>query len=466
LTKPYPYQSKGVRKIEHFKGRALLADDPGLGKTLQSLLWWNEYYDRRLGPAIVVCPAHLKYNWEREAWLHVRAATCVLEKAYPPSRGVPKSSLYIINYDILRNRQRGRKSWIELLRDMRPGLVILDECQKLRNQDSKQSKATKALCKGIPHVIGVSGTPLENRPKELFTVLNILRPEVYNSFFSFATNYCAPKKKPWGWDFNGASNLDKLHQDLNTYCMIRRRKIDVLEQLPEKIRSVIPIKLHNRAEYDKAVTNFLVWLRRNFGGKRADSAAKAERLAQLGYLKRLVALIKLPYVVNWIEDFLEDYSDQKLIVFGVHKSVVGGLFEYFSDKAVRVDGSVTGRDRQRAVDRFNNDKKCRLFFGNIQAAGTGWSASDCSNVLFAELGWTPGEHTQAEDRIHGIMRGKKGFGAMYYYLIAMNTIEEKLCTLIQKKQGTLDAVLDGRKIDDTLNIFDLLCESLQGTSSG
>jgi len=452
-TKPYRYQEKGVRKIWHFDGRALLADDMGLGKTLQALLFGHEA--ARKGPIVVICPAGLKEQWEREAWAHVGLRSHVLEGRKPPKRWRPRYPIIIINYDIL-------VDWIAVLERIKPLLVIVDECHKIANPTTQQTKYTKRLCKKVKYVVGISGTPLLSRPAELFPMLNIIRPDKFNSFHSFGERFCGPRLRPWGREYKGATNLSELRRLLNRTCMIRRTKDEVLGDLPPKARHVVTLRLSNRKEYNEAVHNFIGWLSKQ-SAKKAKKAQKAERLVQMGYMKRLAARLKLKAVLDWIECFLND-TNEKLILFGVHKSIIAEIHERFKKVSVVVDGSVTGRKRQAAVDRFNNVKACRLFIGNIKAAGVGWSCTSASVTAFFELGWTPGEHTQAEDRTHGIKRGQKGKVSRSYYLVGSNTIEEHLCQILQAKQRTVGEALDGGTRGEALDIFDLLTRKLVSQS--
>lgn len=442
-TKLFKYQEKGVIQIDKFDGRALLADSMGLGKSIQALTWYAENPKAR--PTIIVCPAHLKWNWRREASIHINSPSEVLEGRKVPSQQLTKHhNLIIINYDILPN-------WLHFLRSLKPQLIILDEAQAIKNRNAKRTKAVQALCKGVPHIIAISGTPLENRPIELFPALNLIRPDVFSSFYEFAMAHCKPQRKPWGWVYNGATNLDKLNAKLKDTMMIRRLKKDVLKDLPDKTRSVIVVELPDMKEYKAAEKDFLVWLAKRHSKAKAKKAAQAERLTRLGYLKRLAGQLKTPLVEEWIAEFLEESPNEKLVVFGIHKVVMGVLKERFKDLCVVIDGSVSSVNRQKAVEAFQDSKQVRLFLGNIDAAGTGINLTKASTLLFAELSWVPGKHVQAEDRIHRI--GQQN-AASIFYLVARNTIEETLCKVLEEKQEVLNSVLDGStEMADHLDIM-------------
>jgi SWI/SNF-related matrix-associated actin-dependent regulator 1 of chromatin subfamily A len=446
-TKPYVYQLKGVRAIEAFNGRALLADQMGLGKSIQSLLY--VYRNPHIKTTIIICPAVLKINWQRECSLHFSWHAEILESNTPKMAQLLKSRLLIINYEILH-------SWMDYLIRLNPDLVICDEAQAICNRSSRRSKAVRTLCKDVPHVIALSGTPLTNRPAELWNVLNIIRPDKFPSFFKFAFSWCNPKRTQWGWDFRGAGNLDKLHKTLKDILMVRRLKKDVLKELPDKIHSVIPIQITDRKEYDHALHDFIGWLIKT-NPTKLSAAQKAQRIVQMGALKQLAGKLKLKNVIKWIDTFLEE-SDKKLILFAVHTELIALLNKHYKNISVVVNGKVRGAKRQQAIDQFNKHTKTRLLIGNVVAAGKGWSCKSADDGAFVEFPWTPDALAQASDRVHGIGRGTGNSRCHIHYLVGEGTIEEDLLKLIQRKQRILTQVLDGGKIEKDLDIYDQLTQ--------
>jgi SWI/SNF-related matrix-associated actin-dependent regulator 1 of chromatin subfamily A len=361
VTELYKFQKKGVRKIQHFGGRALLADDPGLGKTIQSLTWCQQ--NIKEGPVVVVCPASVKYNWEREAATHIGWRAEVLSGMTAPKspRAVHPARLYVVNYRIL-------GAWLDWLGNIKPRCVVIDECQAISNPKTIQSKCVKKLTAGVPHVLALSGTPLTNRPKELYPVLNILRRDVWPAFLPFAFDHCNPKKTIFGWNFNGAANLDSLHKKLNKYCMIRRRKRDVLQELPAKRLHVVPVEVENRREYDTARADLIGWLRAN--GKRTRGALAAERLVKMGHLKRLAGWLKVKTVIDWLKNFLYN-SEGKIIVFVVHKLVINELMKNFGRVAVKIDGSTPTEERLNLIDKSKMTKTRGCSSGTSWRPGPG-----------------------------------------------------------------------------------------------
>lgn len=440
MTKLYKYQRRGVRLLDYFDGRALLSDEMGLGKSIQALWYAHNFLDPK-AKIVVICPASVKIHWQREASRHCNIRAEVLDGLHPRGETIPSSRMLILNYDILPGRKGQQTTWLNLLYNLRPDLVIVDECHFIKSPEAKRSKAVALLCSIAPRVIMISGTPLTNRPAELYNALKILHPNEFPSRTAYYWRYCNPKVTPWGLDVTGASNLDELHQRLTDLCMIRRKKCDVLKDLPAKTRSVIPMELTPAAkkEYNRCEKEFVQWLWK-ISPDKARAAENAEYLVKRGYLRRLAGMLKQKSVIEWIENFMEE-SDEKLIFFGIHKAFLKPIYEHFKPIAVLVDGSVTGKHRQLAFDGFTNVAKKRLLVGNIQAAGLGWNGQVASNVAFGELAEVPGEMTQAEDRPHRIGQKK---GVICHYLVSQGTIEEQLCQILQEKQRTLTHVLDGK----------------------
>ena len=437
-----PYQEKGVAFIQAKRGRALIADEMGLGKTAQALAWLQ--LNPTMRPALIVVPASLKLNWRNEIlkWMPVEPSVVQVlngSQVHPTT-----GEIIIINYDIL-------PAWVEHLRNRNIQCLILDECHYIKNGKAKRTKAVKALSKGVRSVICLSGTPVVNRPVEMYNAINIVDPTFAPTPWKFYHRYCGAKNNGFGWDFSGATNTEELHEKLTTQLMIRRKKADVLKELPDKMYVYVPMELDNRKEYQQAEWNFVDFVRQQKGAEAAERAGNAAHLAEIEGLKQLAVQGKLNACIDWIRDFIE--SGEKLVVMAVHKFVIDALMNAFPDIAVKVDGSVTSEHRQANVDSFQNDPKVRLFIGNIKAAGVGLTLTAASNVVFMELPWTPGDLQQAEDRCHRI--GQKN-AVTIYYMLAEKTIEEKIAKLIDSKRKVLDAVLDGKQTEQTSLLFELI----------
>jgi len=451
-----PYQKGGIIKTVEWNGRILIADEMGLGKTVQALGYLQ--LNPTLRPAIVVCPATLKFNWQNEAnkWMdnpntHILSGTKVDGWVY--------NDIIIINYNIL-------SFWVKYLKTLKPQVIILDESHYIKNPSTKRSKAVTTLCKGVPHVLALSGTPIENRPLEIYTTINLLHPALFPSAWKFKHKYCGAKHNGFGWDFNGASNIEELYRILTENVMIRRKKKDVLTELPDKTYTFVPLEITNRSEYNRAEKDFKKYMMDsvevelktelqqfmkkyeieaiNFGGHelqalKEEKAEKATALAQIEILKQLAVKGKIAACMEWIEDFLE--SGEKLVVFCEHIFIIDMLMHHFGKIAVKIDGSVSMKNRNEAVVAFQNSKKIKLFVGNA-AAEVGITLTAASNVAVLEYPWAPGKLAQRIDRVHRITQ-KNAVGV--YYLMALNTIEEKIATMLDSKQRVLDGLLDGKE---------------------
>ena len=470
----YKYQIEGVHFLEQKNGRALIADEMGLGKTVQALSWLKLHPE--FSKVLVICPASLKINWQREAEKWALLDMEILNGTTPHKI---KSNDVIINYDIL-------SYWEKHLKLKQFDVIIFDEAHYIKNNKAKRTKAFKRLVKSVPRLIALTGTPIENKPIEIYNIVKVIDPSIFPDATDFAVEFCGAKKTRFGWDKNGATNTLRLNKILSSSIMIRRKKVDVLKDLPEKQIIKVPFEINNRIEYDQAETEFVEFLKKKFNtenlteeileelkqfAKRNDievseelttdeirlikehkfeRIASAPVLAQIELLKQLAVKGKIDQIIEWIENFLE--SGEKLVVFAVHKKVVSQLMEKFKHIAVKVDGSVSQKQRQEAVDKFQKDVKTRLFIGNIKAAGVGITLTAASNAAIIEFPWSPGELNQAADRIHRITQTKQ---VTIWNLVGESTIEEKIITLLKKKEKVITKILDGKQYEDQSILMDL-----------
>lgn len=455
---PYAYQRAGVAHIVANNGCTILADEQGLGKTPQA--WWYAYRNVR-GRTLIVCYASLKENWRREALRYANVRAHIIEGRKPYR--LPNAPAYIINYDILGDPERdGANNWTRVFFDpdrdnpMGLKLVIVDECQAIRNWESKRSRAVRFIAKPVPHRLLLSGTPIENRPSEFYPAIHIVRPHLFPSMKLFLDRYCGPEEKPWGREYRGATETEELHKTLvDNGVLLRRRKADVLADLPAKTIQIVPMELPKkaRAEYDHAFRDFIDWLVTVYGpGHRVEAALRAQRMARMGYLKKLAATLKLPMVFDWTDAFRE--SGKKLLMFGWHREVLLPIYERYQPGSLLVHGGILPIKRQPIFDAFNDDPTRDMLVANMQAAGAGWNCTAADYAAFPEMPWMPTLIAQAIDRMHGVGRGT-GLPVTAAFLVAANTIEEDLCKVLQIKQDTIDMVLDGKKFKE-LNVYDLL----------
>jgi len=448
MTELLPYQKDGVRAIYNLKGRALLADEQGLGKTIQSLDWIRRLKSAR--PVLIVCPSSVKYTWQDEAVNHFGIRASVIEGNRPKRCMTLPSKIVIINYDIL-------KSWLPALLRNQCAILILDEIQYIKNHETIRSRACHQLAVNARSVVGLSGTPFTNECIELWSVLQAIRPDVFPERSAFAWRYTKPMRYRGKWHFKGSKHEGELNRILKETVMIRRLKKDVAKDLPDKRRKIIRFKLPNFSEYQKAEDDFRGWLH-DISPAKAKRARRAEAMLKVGYLLRLAAKLKRKWVKQWIQDFLDNNPGQKLCCFSMHTDTIEYFEAAFRQRCVVINGSVTGIKRHEAVRKFQNNRKIDLMFGNWKAAGVGLTLTASSNIAALDIPFTPGDMKQAEDRIHRI--GQK-FKCMIYYLLAMNTREEVQVATLKRKDKILGAIIDGTKKTKSLDMFDEIIKSMK-----
>lgn len=443
ITEPRQYQLDGAKMIWDFGGRALLGDDPGLGKTLTSYLFAFQASTAR--PVIIVCPAHLRKNWWREGRTHFGFDPDVIRHTAVNPGIIRRGEFIILSYNAL-------ASWNSYLQSLDPQLVIVDEGHYVKTPSAKRTKAVRALCKDTPHVLLLTGTPVINNPIEIWTLLDIIAPGEFGTRTEFGMRYTNATYQWWGWQFKGVRKAKELHKKLREVCLIRRTKSEVLKELPPKTRIVIPVPIEKRKEYEHAERDLIGWLR-TFSPARANKAAKAERLAKFGYLKRLAARLKMKSAVQWLDDMLEE-SDSKFIVPWIHHAIREYLESAYHGEFLTIKGGMSDQQKDDVLNKFRMDGKARLLFGQMTAAGTGNNIQCADIVATMELPWTPGEMIQMEDRAHRMGQTKHVY---CYSLVAEDTIEEYLCEVLQDKQNNIiNPVVDGDNYVEDLNVFDQL----------
>jgi SNF2 family DNA or RNA helicase len=473
-----PFQELGIAYVEKANGRGIIGDVMGLGKTVQALGWLSLHPEAF--PALVICPANVKYNWEREVkkWLPDDYRVKVISGRFKPVNSPEEvdedfiddfmqditKTIFIANYDIINNATEDTKvggkikkkeirgtGWGDFLKNIHMITVILDEFHYINNNKALRTKTVKRLAKNADHLMALSGTPIVNRPVEFFNGIELVNPNIFPGWWYFVHKFCAAYHDGYGLVTNGSSNEDKLNKILTSTIMIRREKKDVYDQLPEKVRSIIPLDIENRKEYMRAQKDIIGWIRENEGREKADKASGTAALVEFEKLKQLAVTGKLNSCVSWIRDMLD--SGEKLIVFADHKFAVNHLMDAFPGEAVKIDGSVSADKRMAIVDEFQNNDDIRLFVGS-KAAKEGLTLDVSSNVAFIELYWTPGDHDQAEDRCYG--RLSNPHGANIWYLVAVDTIEEDIAQLLDKKRRVVGAILDGKPIDSPSILTELI----------
>ena len=425
FTGLYPHQVEGIRFLMGH-GRAILADDMGLGKTRQAIVAMNEAAPE--GAILVVCPASLKLNWRREIRMVDPDAAVEVIGARDGAAENPR--WVIVNYDLLRTHAAR-------LHAVGWSGVILDEAHFIKNASQRTSQCLKLL--GVQNearapVIGprqvylLTGTPMTNRPRDLFNLLRCVGHPAARSFLSFAKRYCGAYRNDFGWVTDGASNLDELNL-LMKEVMLRRTKDEVLD-LPPKVRSWVPVEI-DAAPALAAMRGFAEWL------DRSDPSRPNDRdfLARLTKVRLALHKAKHKAVAERVRDVVA--SGRKVIVFTCYTEGLKRHAETFGEAAVTVSGADGAEARMAAVDRFQTDETVRIMVANLVAGGIGLNLTAASHVIFQDLDWVPANHLQAEDRAYRLGQTQS---VTVEYMQGAGTLDDYIAGLLEAKLALVAAV--------------------------
>lgn len=402
----YPFQVEGANFILN-KERVLLLDEMGLGKTVQAIAAIEEISQF---PCLVVCPQSLKINWKREIEDWTNRSVSVLYSGETPQ----KTDYVVCNYDII-GQFWDKGNPFETL--------VCDESHYLKNKKAQRTANIATLARDIPVRILMTGTPVTNRPVDLISQLEIIgQMKRFGGYWDFAKRYCQAYKGKFGWNMDGAANLEELHVKLSDFAL-RRTKAQVLSDLPKKIRSVIPIDLDNKDKYQRTIDQMKV------------SRLKVPALENLEKLLKIIWSGKKKSVFDWIKNTTEE---GKLIVFANHIETQKEILEAFPGSA-SVLGAYDSEKRQSEIDKFQKTD-CPLIVCSIKAGGIGITLTAANKVAFVELPWTPADLIQAEDRAHRI--GQKS-AVNVYCLLGDDTIETAQMRMLERKQLVTSVVHDG-----------------------
>lgn len=448
LTKDTPLESELIGK-----GRILLADEMGTGKTITSLAIMAKYETE--WPLLVLCPASLKHTWPSE-----------IEKFFP---SLPPQSIYVAagfnDIKFAESRDNGirivivayslvqqRSAVARVLNDFK--CIIADESHNLKQRESQRSQFLVPILLSARRLVLLTGTPALARPADLWTQLHCLAPQYFGGWNVFSKRYCNPRLKRIGarsiMDYSGSCNEEELHQKLKS-VMVRRLKCDVLSELPPKQRSIVPVYI---SKEEKAKCQQMM---KELGDARKGTFEEASRNPRSEVGRKLMAAYagtgagKAQAVADYLLDWLKGSSNQKILVFCHHQSVMDildqKLLEKFPNTHIRIDGKVPTSVRAQLVRKFQTCARVRLGLLSMTAAGVGLTLTAASTVLFAELHWTPGVLTQAEDRAHRI--GQAHSSVQILYMICKDSsvsVDNMLWDQLGRKIGTLGQIIDGSKV--------------------
>lgn len=442
------FQRAGIAYVVRAR-RCFIADDMGTGKTIQALaaLEVSEIRGVTAFPVVVVCPATLVLNWQREAakWLPGRSTRIVQGRKDP---GELDSDITIVGWPNVSSHAdvlAGRSSY------------IFDESHAAKNYEAARTKAAIKIAKGAPGlVLCLTGTPITNRPAEYASQLEILgRVHEFGGRWGFYKRYCNAFRDRWGqWHLEGAANLDELNERLRSICYVRRTKEDVMPELDPietAIRIIDPdpkvLAEYRRAEQDivKYAADRAAQIAIELGKPAGHAAVRArfaaesnEHLVRLAALRRLAARSKLAAVEELVEEMIG--AGRKVVLVAHHREIVDVLAEKFG--GLKIQGGMDPVAVEEAKSRFQTltVEEAPVIVLSVTAASTGHTLTASQDVVFVEEPWTPADVDQTISRCHRM--GQMG-SVTAWHLLADGTVDERIHKLIESKRTVVKAAVDG-----------------------
>jgi len=436
MPTPYPYQTEGVRWLRE-RGSGLLADEPGVGKTATALLALD-------APALIVCPASLRVNWQREL------------AAWRPELKLGEDA-FVVGYEELgRRKEYAGRLW---------NTLVCDEAHYLKNLKIRK-RVSKGPQRGLSVLqvaersqrrILLTGTPIMNRPLELYPLLKLVAPGDWGSEFDYGREFCNGHQVRIGWDreqnkprlawnFHGSSNEDRLHRMIQHF-MLRRLKADVLTLPPKRRRTVVvPLTGEHAASYDRAEQDFRLWVYRNKGVEAVRKAMQAEAITQMTALRGLAAAAKVDAAIDFAVRHHVAMGGRPLVIMGHHTTTLEAIGARLTE-TLRVGyilGGMTDKQRQKAIDAFQGGEM-DVIVCSLRAASVGLTLTRASEMLVVERDFRPGDNLQAEDRIHRVSQGRD---VLITYLDAAGTIDLTMAEMLRDKTRAASAIIDGEELDE------------------
>jgi SNF2 family DNA or RNA helicase len=425
---PMEHQKVAIEKLLA-NNKFILADDMGVGKSTSAVIGALESGAKKI---LIVCPASLKINWEREIKNYTDRRILLIEG----KKWGSTFDFYIINYDILKNFHTTDKSEdseaYKLIAKENFELAIVDEAHYISNATAQRTKLLNDILEKIPRVWLLTGTPMTSRPINYFNLLKIVESPLALNWQSYVRRYCAGYQFKVGakkiWNTSGAANLDELREKTKN-LVLRRMKTDILD-LPEKIIAPVYLELKNTF-YDDELEDFMRITKEN---KQNESISVT--LNRLMKIRQLIAIEKIQYTCELIDKFIE--QDKKVIVFTNFTATLDEIHEKYKKNSVTLDGRMSKEKRQESVDKFQTNDKIKIFISNIIAGGVGITLTAAEGVIMNDLSFVPAHHSQAEDRAY--RHGQKN-SVLVYYPVFENTIEIQIYNMLQKKKNIIDQVM-------------------------
>lgn len=444
---PLLHQKEAIEKLVGSK-RFILADDMGLGKTTSTIIAALETGAKKI---LIVCPASLKINWEREIANYSDRPVYIAEgKKYST-----EADFVIVNYDILKNFHDIKDKDNSLFIESNFELVILDEAHMISNAQAQRTKIINNFVKQIKRVWLLTGTPMTSRPMNYYNLLSIIESPVAQNWMAYAIRYCQGYQFRAGnrkvWNVTGASNLEEL-RDRTSKQILRRLKEDVLD-LPDKIITPVYLRTSSK-EYKDLMGEYYEWM----DNRKEESSSLTVQFSKLMKVRKVIANEKVKQTIEFVENIIE--QGKKVIIFTNFTDTLQLIHNHFGKESVYLDGSCNKVQRQFAVDQFQDNEKIKVFVGNLKAAGVGLTLTSAEVVIMNDLSFVPAEHAQAEDRAYRY--GQKN-NVLVYYPIFENTIEGVIYDILNTKKKIIGTVM-GDEVSD--NAGDVVEEILDLINRG
>jgi len=418
------HQIEAVNKLVRTK-RFILADDMGLGKTTSTVVAALETESKKV---LIICPASLKINWQREIQNYTDRPIYICD-----GKKYEDADFVIVNYDIIKNFHDPQNKENSLILKSNFDLIIIDEAHYIQNSSAQRTKLINSFVKDVDRLWLLTGTPMTSRPMNYYNLLNLIESPVAANWMAYVVRYCNGYQFKVGnrkvWNVTGASHLEEL-RDRTSKQVLRRLKTDVLD-LPDKIITPVYLRLKSK-EYEELMGEYYDWYDKN----PDESSSLTVQFTKLTKVRQVIAKEKINSTIELIENILE--QDKKVIVFTNFTETLQTINSHFGKKSVYLDGSCSPKQRQDAVDRFQNDENIKVFVGNLKAAGVGITLTAAEAVIMNDLSFVPSDHSQAEDRSYRY--GQKS-NVSVYYPIFENTIEGVIYDILNHKKNIFETVM-------------------------
>ena len=437
---PMDHQKEAIEKLVRNK-KFILADDMGLGKTTSTIISALETGAKKI---LIVCPASLKINWQREIENYSDRSVYIAEG----KKFSTESDFVIINYDILKNFHDPKKKDESIILNTNFDLVIMDEAHMISNPQAQRTKIVNDLCGKVERVWLLTGTPMTSRPMNYYNLLSLVESPVAANWMAYAKRYCngfqfsVGKRKVW--NVTGASNLDELRERTQSH-ILRRLKEDVLD-LPDKIITPVYLRLKSK-DYEELMGEYFNW----YDNNSEESSSLTIQFGKLMKVRKVIAEEKVKNTIELAENIIE--QGKKVIIFTNFTDTLKTIYEHFGKQAVYLDGSCSKPHRQKSVDDFQTNDKIKVFVGNLKAAGVGITLTAAEAVIMNDLSFVPADHAHAEDRSHRI--GQKNSTSVYYPLFG-NTIEGVIYDILNRKKKIISTVMGDDIMEDASAIEEML----------